>query len=86
MASRVGLCARRQGQELHQQALLVGTLALHDELLRMLGKLDVLVPLHAAHVVRDYAIELTIGVAVDRAHSSELANALACHFNPLLYG
>ncbi len=48
-ALAVGLRARRQGQELHQQALLVGTLALHDELLRVFGQLDVLVP---AFIVR----------------------------------
>ena len=37
-ALAVGLRARRQGQELHQQALLAGALALHDELLRVFGK------------------------------------------------
>ena len=49
----VGLGAGRQRQEVHQQALLAGALALHEELLRVLGILDVLVPIHAARMARD---------------------------------
>ena len=58
-ALAVGLRAWRQGQELHQQALLAGALALQDELLGVLGKLEVLVALHASRVARD---ELVAGI------------------------
>ena len=58
-ALAVGLGPWGQGQELHQQTLLAGALALLGELLGMLGKLDVRVALHAAYVARD---ELVTGI------------------------
>ncbi len=51
-ALAVGLGARRQGQELHQQSLLACAFALGHELLRVLGQFDVLMPIHAAHMAR----------------------------------
>ena len=49
----VGRSAWRQRQEVHQQTLLARGVALGQQLPRVLGVFDVLVPIHAARMARD---------------------------------
>ena len=76
-ALAVDLGARRDGQELHQQALLTGAFALHQELLRVVLIFDVLVPIHAAHMARDELLALidahAIGIGLERQAMARVA-------------